>query len=143
MPWTVNRYFTLAIAIIFLVVGTFGILFSATMQVGQLLFFDVDVVHNFFHFITGTLAMVATIIGPVWSKRLNQIVGIIYLVLGLLGLGYPTLYFDGRLLGIMHANMADHILHILVGLVALTIGFSLDRVPTPAFEELPPQSTTG
>ncbi|GHO46727.1 DUF4383 domain-containing protein [Ktedonospora formicarum] len=124
MPWTVNRYFTLAIAVIFLIVGTWGIAVTSTMQVGSLLIFDVDIVHNFFFFFTGTVAMIVTVLGPDWSKRFNQIIGIIYLVVGLLGLAYPTLYFDGRLLGIMHANLADHILHLFIGLVAIVLSFS-------------------
>lgn len=130
MPWTVNRYFTLAIAIIFLIVGTWGIAVTSTMQVGSLLLFDVDIVHNFFFFATGTVAMIVTVMGPSWSKRFNQIIGVIYLVVGLLGLAYPTLYFDGRLLGIMHANLADHILHLCIGLVAIVLSFSPESLST-------------
>lgn len=140
MPWTINRYFTLAIAIIFLIVGTIGIAFSADMQTGHMLIFDVDVVHNMVHFLTGMVAMVVTIMGPTWSRTFNRVIGIVYLLVGLLGLAYPVLYFDGRLLGIMHVNLEDHILHLLLGVIALAIGFAAERLPSMASSTVPDAS---
>lgn len=140
MPWTVNRYFTLAIAIIFLIVGTAGIAYSADMQTGRMLIFDVDVVHNMVHFLTGVVAMVVAIMGPTWSRNFNRTIGVIYLLVGLLGLAYPVLYFDGRLLGIMHVNLEDHILHLLLGVIALAIGFAAERLPSVATTS-PPEAS--
>jgi len=48
----------------------------------------------------------------------------------LLGL-IPALYFpvygndNGRFLGLTHLSAADHVLHIVLGLIALAIGFYL------------------
>ena len=140
MRWTVNRYFTLAIAIIFLILGTIGIAFSADMQTGHMLIFDVDVVHNMVLFLTGVVAMVVTIMSPAWSRTFNRTIGVIYLLVGLLGLAYPVLYFDGRLLGIMHANLEDHILHLLLGVIALAIGFAAERLPGVATTSAPEAS---
>jgi len=42
---------------------------------------------------------------------------------GLVGLIYPTLYFNQLLMGMTHVNAADHVLHIVVGAVAALVDF--------------------
>jgi hypothetical protein len=49
-----------------------------------------------------------------WSRRFNQIFGVIYLLVGLAGL-VPAFYFSQRLLGLMHVNAADNVLHLEEG----------------------------
>ena len=116
--WTPNRIVALILGVVFLLIGILGLLFDTTH--GSLLGFDVDLVHNLVHLLTGIVALVAVFSG--WSRRFNQVFGIIYLLVGLAGL-IPGLYFDQRLLGLMHVNAADNVLHLLVGLVAAGIGF--------------------
>ena len=97
--------------------------------VRNLLGFDVDLVHNLVHLVTGIAGLAAAFTG--WSRRFNQIFGIIYIIVGIAGL-IPALYFDGRLLGLMHINAADNVLHLVVGVVAAAVGFFVaeDRVGT-------------
>jgi hypothetical protein len=121
MDWTPNRIVALVIGVVFVLVGIAGFFVSSSMAVGNLLGFDVDLVHNLIHLLTGIVAIVAVFMG--WANRFNQVFGIIYLLLGLLGLIYPGLYFDHLLMGITHVNAADHVLHILVGVVAAGVGF--------------------
>lgn len=116
--WTTNRVVALGIGVVFLIIGMLGLIFDTTS--GNLLGFDVDLVHNLVHLLTGILGIVAAMTG--WSRRFNQVFGIVYLLVGLAGL-IPGLYFDQRLLGLMHVNAADHVLHLLVGLVAAAVGF--------------------
>src|SRR5437763_11702325 len=111
--WTVNRVVALVIGVVFLIIGILGLIIDTTS--GSLLGFDVDLVHNLVHLLTGIVALVAVFSG--WSRRFNQVFGIIYLLVGLAGL-IPGLYFDQRLLGLMHVNAADNVLHLLVGLIA-------------------------
>ncbi len=120
--WTTNRIVALVIGIVFTLIGIAGFFVSSSMARGNLLGFDVDVVHNLIHLITGLLALAAAFTG--WSRRFNQIFGIIYIIVGLAGLVYPALYFNGRLLGLMHVNALDHVLHWLVGIIAAAVGFS-------------------
>ena len=115
--WTTNRIVALIIGVVFLLIGILGLLFDTTH--GSLLGFDVDLVHNLVHLLTGIVALVAVFSG--WSRRFNQVFGIIYLLVGLAGL-IPGLYFDQRLLGLMHVNAADNVLHLLVGLIAAESG---------------------
>jgi hypothetical protein len=116
--WTTNRIVAMVIGVVFLVIGILGLLFDTTG--GNLLGFDVDLVHNLVHLLTGILGIAAAMTG--WSRRFNQIFGIIYLLIGLAGL-IPAFYFGDRLLGLMHVNAADNVLHLVVGIVATGVGF--------------------
>jgi Domain of unknown function (DUF4383) len=116
--WTPNRIVAFVIGIVFLIIGILGLIFDTTS--GSLFGFDVDLVHNLVHLFTGILGLAAAFTG--WSRRFNQIFGIIYIVVGIAGL-FPFLYFDQRLLGLMHVDAADNVLHLVVGLVAAGVGF--------------------
>jgi hypothetical protein len=116
--WTTNRIVAMVIGVVFLIIGILGLIFDTAS--GSLLGFDVDLVHNLVHLLTGILGIAAAMTG--WSRLFNQIFGVIYLLIGLAGL-VPALYFSQRLLGLMHVNAADNVLHLVVGLVAAAIGF--------------------
>jgi uncharacterized membrane protein HdeD (DUF308 family) len=129
--WTTNRIVALVIGVALLLVGIIGFFIPAENSTGvQALFgiFDVDAVHNVVHVLSGILGIAAAFTG--WSRRFNQVFGIIYLLIGLLGL-IPALYFPagsfgtdrGLFLGLMHINAGDHVLHLLIGIVAAAVGF--------------------
>jgi hypothetical protein len=120
MAWTPNRILALVLGIVLTLVGIMGFFVSSSMSPGLLLGFQIDLVHNLIHLLSGIVALVAFYTG--WSRRFNQIFGIIYLVVALAGL-IPALYFDGRLLGIMHVNPADDVLHWVIALAAIIVGF--------------------
>jgi hypothetical protein len=126
--WTTNRIVAMVIGVVFLLIGLLGLLFDATG--GSILGFQVDLVHNLVHLLTGIVGIAAAMTG--WSRRFNQVFGIIYLLIGLAGL-IPAFYFGGRLLGLMHVNAADNVLHLVVGIVATGVGFFVrDYVSTTA-----------
>ena len=82
------------------------------------------------YLLSGILGIAAAFMG--WSRTFNRAFGIIYVVLGLLGL-IPALYFpsgafgqdSGLFLGLTHINAADHILHLVIGLAAVAVGFMM------------------
>lgn len=136
--WTTNRVFALVLGIVFVLIAIIGFLTPAENSTGvQAIFglFDVDVVHNLVHLITGIVAIAAAFMG--FSVWFNRIFGIIYTLIGILGL-IPALYFpsgtygtdNGLFLGIMHINAGDHVLHLVTGIVALIVGYMLDRTVT-------------
>src|SRR5690349_20501515 len=84
MAWTANRVFALIVGIIFTIIGLLGFIVAPTMAVGNLLGFDVDVVHNIIHLVTGVIGLVTVFLGG--YQRFNQIFGIVYIILGILGL---------------------------------------------------------
>ena len=116
--WTMNHVVALIIGIVFLIIGIVGLITDTTS--GSLLGFQVDLVHNLVHLVTGIVALAADFGG--WARRFNQVFGIIYLLVGIAGL-FPALYFGGKLLGIMAVNGADNVLHLVVGLIAAAVGF--------------------
>lgn len=120
MDWTANRILAFVLGIVLTLVGILGFFVSSSMTVGNLMGFDVDVVHNLIHLLSGIVGLVAVFTG--WPRRFNQIFGIVYLLVAIAGL-FPGLYFSGRLLGLMHVNAADNVLHWVIALVAIGVGF--------------------
>jgi uncharacterized protein DUF4383 len=129
--WTANRMLALALGIIFTVISIIGFFTPQENSTGvQAVFgiFDVDRNHTIFYLITGLLGIAAAFTGQ--ARLFNRVFGILYLLLGLLGL-IPALYFPagtygtdhGLFLGFTHINTADHILHLITGVVAIVVGF--------------------
>ena len=133
--WSVNRIVALALGVILTIVGIIG--FFTPMENGtgvRAVFgiFDVDTLHSIIHLVTGLLGIAAAFTGQ--SRLYNQVFGVVYTLLGILGL-IPALYFpagsygmdSGRFLGLIHISVADQILHLVAGLVALYVGFLYER----------------
>lgn len=139
--WSANRTFALVVGIVLLLLGIIGFFVPAENSTGvQAIFgiFDVDIVHNLVHVLSGIIGIAAAFTG--WSRMFNRVFGVIYTLLGLLGL-IPALYFpagayghdNGLFLGLMHINAGDHILHLIIGLAALAVSFmARDYVATTA-----------
>jgi uncharacterized membrane protein HdeD (DUF308 family) len=134
--WTANRTLALILGIVFIIMGIVGFITPTENSTGvQALFgiFDVDTFQNIFHLITGLIGIAAAF--TEYSVTFNRIVGVIYTLLGLLGL-IPALYMPtygndtGRFLSLTHLSIGDHILNIGVGLIALAIGFYVERRST-------------
>lgn len=102
----------------FIFAGVAG--FLPTFMVDGLLFgyFEINTMHNLVHIISGVIAIMAAT-SLKYSKLFFQIFGIIYLVVAITGF-----WRDGDLF-ILHVNMADNVLHLVIGLVALFLGFSM------------------
>ncbi len=141
MLWTANRIVALAIGVVFTLIGILGFFASASMNPGSLLGFDVDLVHNLVHLITGIAALASVFTG--WSRLFNQVFGIVYILVALAGF-IPALYFGNGpaklLLGLMHVNAADHVLHLIVGVVAAVVGFVLNESITRGTSPTPTPS---
>lgn len=115
------RTVALVFGIVFLLVGFLGFILNPTG--GDLLgIFAVNALHNLVHLLFGVLGIAAAYMG--WSRAYLQGVGVIYLLLGVLGF-IPGLYLsDGMLLGIVHINLADNLLHLVLGAAAAYFGFA-------------------
>ena len=105
----------------FLAVGALGFILNPTG--GELLgIFAVNVLHNLVHLLFGILGITAAYAG--WSRPYLQGVGVIYLLLTVLGF-VPGLFFgDDLLLGLVHINLADNFLHLVLGGIAAYFGFA-------------------
>ena len=120
------RTFALLLGIVFLLIGILG--FVMVPHAGLLLgIFAVNKPHNLIHVLIGVLGIVAA-----YSRRSRVYcigVGIIYLLVGVLGLVPDMVDSQGLLLHRVHLNMADNILHVSVGGAALLIGLASSSEP--------------
>jgi len=110
-----TKNIVLVIGVLLLLAGVLGFFGSPVLGM-----FEVDMLHNIVHIATGALALVFALKGEQTAKTFAKVFGVIYAVVAIAGL---TLSADGKILGILTANMNDHVLHILLALVLLAIGF--------------------
>ncbi len=78
--------------------------------------FEVNLVHNLVHIVIG-IAGLAAASSPPNSRKFCQILGIILVLLGLMGIGVPSPF------GLLYIGGADIALHLLTGAVLTYFGF--------------------
>lgn len=118
-----SRLFALIIGLVFLVAGVLGYIPGITTSGGMLLgIFEVDAIHNIVHLAVGILGIGAWY-WERWSRLYCQVLGVFYLIVGILGFVPALMTADGLLLGLFHVNAADNVLHLVVGAVAAYAGF--------------------
>jgi len=117
---SIQKTVALVVGIVFVLVGILGFI-PALVPGGALLgIFEVNVLHSIVHVLFGVLGIAAAYTGL--SRLYNRVIGIVYLVLFVLGL-IPVLYINGALLGLVSINLADNLLHLVVGAVLVLVGF--------------------
>jgi hypothetical protein len=106
--------------VVLVLVGILGFVPGITNDDGLLLgIFAVDAIHNIIHLASGILAVVFARMGAAQASMFAKILGIVYAIVAVVGL----LQGDS-VLGIIGVNMADNILHVLLAIVFLYVGFS-------------------
>jgi uncharacterized protein DUF4383 len=126
--WSINRMFALLMGILFLVLAVFGWIFAPTR--GMLFaIFHTGTFRNVVTSITAILAFLAAYSGERASRMFNQVFGIFYLALGILGF-IPGFNRGGVLFDFIHVNNADNILDIVLGAIAAYLGFGAKGVTT-------------
>jgi hypothetical protein len=112
---------TLAIVfgIIFVLVGLLGWVPNPLVGAGAI--FDTNHAHDLVHLVFGIILLGAGLRMPAQSAMWLKILGIAYLLLAVLG--FLLVPNGGSLLGLVTTNVADHLLHIVLGVVLLVAGF--------------------
>ena len=109
------RMIAILFGIVFIFSGVAG--FLPTFTTNDFLFgiFEVNSMHNIVHLVTGVLAIMAAT-----SYRFTRIYftafGIIYLIVAIVG------FLRRGDLFIMHLNMADNILYVVIAVLSLFLG---------------------
>ena len=120
----VQKTFARVVGIVFVLVGILGFV-PVLVPGGALLgIFAVNVLHSIVHLLIGILGIAAAYAGL--ARRYNQVIGIVYLLLGVLGF-IPPLIINNALLGIVSINLADNLLHLVAGAVMVAVGFGVVR----------------
>jgi len=114
------RIMAILFGIFFIFAGVAG--FLPTFTTDDLLFgyFQVDSMHNIVHIASGVLAIMASTSFK-YTRWYFQIFGIIYAIVAIVG------FWRGGDLFFMTVNFADNILHTVIGVVALYLGFFVER----------------
>jgi len=115
------RFFAILFGIVFICIGVAGFLPSFTPNGLLLGYFEVNTMHNFVHIVSGVIAIMAAT-SYRYTKLYFQIFGIVYGVVAILG------FARGGDLFMMHVNTADNVLHVIIALAALYLGFLFKRV---------------
>ena len=80
--------------------------------------FEIDSMHNGVHLLSGIIALVSATQFS-YARLYFQVFGVIYTIVAILG--FIT---EGNM---MHMNMADNLLHLVIGIASLYIGFVLSK----------------
>lgn len=104
---------------VFVLIGILGFVPALTPDDKLLGIFEVNTVHNLIHLASGIVALAAGYSSYGSSKKYFQIFGIVYGLVTLLGIFYG----NDDILGIIAHNTADIVLHAVITIAALTLGF--------------------
>lgn len=110
------RIMALLFGIAFIAGGVMGFMPQFIYDGDLLGYFEVDNIHNMVHILSGVVALLAAI-SVTYSRLYFQIFGIVYGLVTILG------FLMGGDLYIMHVNLADNILHLVISLISLYLGF--------------------
>ena len=105
------------LGVVFLLVGLIGFVSP------DLLGAHLNAAHNVVHIVSGAVALYFGFAGSLSGAKLFSLVfGVVYLGLGVLGLGMGTGADRMWMLGPLHFGQADHGIHILLGVIFLAGG---------------------
>lgn len=111
------------IAIIFglilLAVGILGFMPQFTPNGNLFGIFHVNNIHNYIHIASGALALLCGLFCVDCCRLYFKVFGIIYAIVAILGFYYG----DRAILNLIANNMADNLLHTVIAIFALYMGF--------------------
>ena len=108
----------MTLGVVFILVGLLGFVNNPILGL-----FAVDTLHNLIHLVTGIAAVAMASKGEAMAKKWAQVFGVIYALVAVLGLVFAS--GGGKLLGLIEVNTADHVLHVVLSLVILYVGFGM------------------
>ncbi len=121
---SINRLVGYVFGAVYLLVGLVG--FAITPGVGfahthgkELLFFELNPLHNIVHVAIGLLLGLAAYKGATASAAANSLVGGVYLLVGVLGL-----FLTNSSANIIALNHPDNALHLATAVLLLGVGLS-------------------
>ena len=111
---------SLIFGIAFIFAGIAGFMPTFTMDGYLFGFFIFNFFHNLVHIVSGVIAVLAAF-KFTYAKWYFRLFGLVYLVVAILGFMHAEIL---SMVG-LHMNLADNILHIVIALVALYLGWAV------------------
>ncbi len=123
---TLNQTLSLAFGAVYALVGVLGFFVSSDVDfAGQdgasLLGFDVNGLHNIVHLLIGVALLAASRTHAV-ARSANLAIGAVYVLLAVLG---P--FINDTAADIIGLNGADHVLHLLSGVLLVGVAVAADK----------------
>lgn len=116
------RNFALIFGIVFILIGVLGFIPGITTEEGLLLgIFEVSPLHNVIHLVSGLAALLGAK-SNAYARMYFQIFGVVYALVAVAGLVQGD-----TVLGLIDVNMADNILHVIIAVAALGLGFGTKK----------------
>lgn len=124
-------------AVVFLLVGILGFVPGITSDGHLLGIFQVDTLHNIIHLVSGLVFLYAATAGAGMARTVFKVFGVVYALVAVIGLVQGD-----TVLGLIGTNMADHVLHVVLAVVILYVGFGMkdgaSHTAMPASDMNPP-----
>lgn len=110
------------IGLLFIAVGILGFIANPIIYDSEDAIFHADSLHSSVHIVSGVLCLLFALAAPSSAGTFLKVFGIVYFLLGVLGLVNFGTSGMGTVLGFLHVNGADNFLHIGLGLVIFLAG---------------------
>lgn len=107
--------------IVFILIGILGFIPNPIIFDSHDALFHADTVHSCVHIVSGVLFLLIGYAKPDFAPTFLKIFGAIYFLIGVIGIVNFGTEGMGQVLGFLHVNGPDNILHIVLG-VAIFIG---------------------
>src|SRR5262245_15468978 len=111
----------LLLGIIFIVVGLLGFIPNPIIGAENAIF-HANTLHSLVHIVSGALFVIVAMASPANASMFMKVFGVVYLLIGVLGIFSVGEDGMGTVLGFLHVNGADNYLHIALGLVIFLAG---------------------
>ena len=105
------------LGVVFIAIGLLGFVNNPILGI-----FGVNMLHNIVHIVSGALALWAVNKGMDATVLFSKVFGVVYGVVAVLGFVLPALMMD-----LLAVDMADNILHVVLAVVFLYIGFGSNQ----------------
>ena len=107
-------------------VGILGFVPGITSNGHLLGIFEVDTLHNIIHLVSGLVFLYAAMT-PAKAGLVYKVFGVVYALVAVIGL-----IQGDTVLGLINTNMADHLLHVVLAVLILYVGFGMKEKSMPA-----------
>ena|SRR5215831_5705478 len=114
----------LLIGIVFIAVGLLGYVDNPIIGNPDKAIFHTDAVHNIVHIASGALFVLVALGAPGSATSVLILFGIVYLLIGVIGLATIGTSGMGMEFGVLHVNGADNFLHVALGIFIFLVGIA-------------------
>ena len=102
----------MVLGVVFILIGLLGFFNNPILGI-----FQVNTLHDIIHLASGILAVILAMYGEGASRTYAKVFGIVYALVTILG------FLPGNLLSFLNVNVADNVLHLLLAIVLLYLGY--------------------